>query len=576
LPAAEPPAGQFVVCGLGQVGYRVVNLLCRLGERVTVIALPPRDDWLQDVQARGVRVLIGDARSRERLLQAGLLDARALIAATDQDPVNVEIVLDAQALRPDLALVARLFDQALAQQLESALAIRRAVGMSALAGPVFAGAGLGEQLLGSFTLDRELCVVDAWPLAAEAVEAYPTVGLLAERAGLGVLAHRRGDGPRTLGPPADTPLEPTDEVIVVGNVVAYDRLIGHATPGAAPPPARGPLGLLRRAVRPRLAVDYLRQAWEHSSAGLRAVFILLNLLTLLSVFVFHFGMDLDWHDALYFVVTTVTTVGYGDISPRDAPLPLKLYACLLMILGSATIATLYSILTDFIVTARFAQLLGRGRVPQEGHVVVVGVGNVGYRAVDALRQARIPVVAVDRDAAAPLAEPLRAQMPVIVGDARLTPTLVQAGVPRARAVVTVTGDEATNLSVCLATRQLNPHVRTVVRLFDGDFARKVQAPLGIAAALSASAIAAPTFVAAALYPDVRAALVLDDCLLAMLHHTVGVEWAGRTPAEVRAADALLVLLRRAARDHAYGPADAHTPLAAGDQVLAVAVRPLAS
>jgi len=102
----------------------------------------------------------------------------------------------------------------------------------------------------------------------------------------------------------------------------------------------------------------------------------------------------------------------------------------------------------------------------------------------------------------------------------------------------------------------------------------VQAALAVDAAVSPSQIAAPTFVAAALYPDVRHALVLDDWLLAILHRAVGADWAGRTPAQVRAEHDVAVLLRRRA-DAAFAPAHDDSPLAEGEQVLAVAYRSLA-
>ena len=66
---------------------------------------------------------------------------------------------------------------------------------------------------------------------------------------------------------------------------------------------------------------------------------------------------------------------------------------------AATIFLFYSIIIDYIITARFQQLLGRQRAPEEGHVVVVGVGSVGYRTVEELRRAHAPVVrpgAMDR------------------------------------------------------------------------------------------------------------------------------------------------------------------------------------
>src|SRR5215208_4545205 len=131
---------------MGQVGYRVVQLLLRLGEAVTV---QPRPEWVEAIRAAGATVHLGDARDRDRLLAAGLLEARALLALTSQDLVNIEVALDARQLRADLPVVIRVFDPTLAHQLEVSFDVRRAVGMSALSAPVLAGAALGEQLVGS-------------------------------------------------------------------------------------------------------------------------------------------------------------------------------------------------------------------------------------------------------------------------------------------------------------------------------------------------------------------------------------------------------------------------------------------
>jgi hypothetical protein len=139
----------ILVCGLGAVGYRVVRLLGRLGEPVTVVTLEAREEQVRAVEAKGARVLRGDARDETLLRVAGLDQARALIAATDRDPVNIEIALDARRLRPDLPLVVRLFDQHLARRLEAAFDLRRALGVSALAAPGFAAAALGERWVGT-------------------------------------------------------------------------------------------------------------------------------------------------------------------------------------------------------------------------------------------------------------------------------------------------------------------------------------------------------------------------------------------------------------------------------------------
>ena len=86
-----PPSsatGPILVCGLGHVGTCVVRLLRRLGLPVVVITRIAREDWLRSARSLGVKVLIGDARDSNLLLEAGLMTAAGLLAVTDQDIVN--------------------------------------------------------------------------------------------------------------------------------------------------------------------------------------------------------------------------------------------------------------------------------------------------------------------------------------------------------------------------------------------------------------------------------------------------------------------------------------------------------
>src|SRR5581483_3930105 len=77
---------------------------------------------------------------------------RAIIAATDQDTVNIGIAVDAKRMCPEVTVVVRLFDQGLARQVERSFDVRRAFGMSTVAAPGFAAAALGDQLLASFPI----------------------------------------------------------------------------------------------------------------------------------------------------------------------------------------------------------------------------------------------------------------------------------------------------------------------------------------------------------------------------------------------------------------------------------------
>jgi Trk K+ transport system NAD-binding subunit len=564
--------GHFIVCGMGRVGFRIVELLVRLGEPVTVINKILREEWQREAQEWGVRIITGDARDERLMEEAGIQTARALIVATDSDLINIEIALDAKKLHPDVPVVARIFDQTLARQMEAAFDIRRALSNSVLSAPSFAAAAMGEEVVSSFRLDNKLYAVGRVTLDG----ASPLTGLTAKEAGARhqvvlLACERNGDGAALPGP--EDPLCAGDRLLLLSAKADWDRLVDGVE--AVPQPGRWQhvWSAFSRARHRAFWGDFLHHLRRNVPLPLVTVFLVLNTLFLLSVFVFHFALHLTFVDALYFLITTITTVGYGDINVQHAPAALKLYSCLLMLLGSAALAILYSILTDFIVTARFQQLLGRQRIPHAGHFVVVGLGSVGYRLVDELRRAGVSVVAVDRDSGGEFVDAVREQMPVIIGDARLRSTLEQAGAAKAHAVLAVTSDDAVNLSVSLETKQMNRQVRTVVRLFDADFARKVQAALGVDAALGAFLIGAPTFTAAALYPNVLSGFVADARLFAVIEREAGAEWQGLTPSQLRASrEVQIVALHVPGNGYTLTVED--RPLERNEKVLAVIGRKL--
>ncbi len=494
----------YIVCGLGIVGYRVVELLHRLGEKVRVVTLSGHDDRIQATRAAGVEVEIADARDPNVLKRLGIMEARALVVTTSKDVVNVEIALDAQRMRADLPIVMRLFDQNLARQLESAFQIRRALGMATVAAPRIAAAATGSEVLGRFSFDGEDLVVASLEAARhpELVGKRPrelaSTNLRVLTRGT-KLNRRRDDG---------DPVAGDEALLVLTTQRSWDAL-----PGNTPHGAQAAAG---RESRLRLGLARLWSAWTGASSGLKAVFGVLVSLMFISVLVFRYGMGLSLIDAVYFMVTTLTTTGYGDISVKDQAVWLKVYCSLMMLLGSATIATVYSLITDWIVTARVRELLGRVPVPEAGHVLVAGLGNVGLRVVEELRAAGVPVVVLEKNRESPFVGGMEQGVPLVVGDARLVSVLEQANIRGARSILAVTGDDAVNLSICLTAKEMSPKTRSIVRLFDAEFARKVeQSPL-IDAALGASRIAAPKFVASALFPGVLKALLDGDSLCILL------------------------------------------------------------
>jgi Trk K+ transport system NAD-binding subunit len=453
---------RVLVCGLGQVGFRVARLLARLGETTSVLSVDAREEFSQELVPFGVTVEIGDARADRCLLAAGVSDAETVIACTDDDLVNIEIALDAKRLNPGVRVVARLFDQTLARRLTQSGIVDQAFGMSALAAPAFAAAAMGREIVGQFEWQGKLYAVQ-------------------EVSGEGI------DGS------------------------------GH---GIVPIQVERNQTLPKRSDW-RAGLKFVGQVWIGAPRPLQAILLSITLLGFLSVGVFYLSMGLSPIDALYFVTTTLTTTGYGDITPRDHATWVKVYTCFLMVLGSAAIATLYSLLTDYIVSERFNQLLGRQQVLHSGHVIVAGLGNVGFRTANQLVAAGSDVVVLDVSASPEYRGFLEKEMLFLVGDARDPLVLERAAIEKAAAVIAATDDDAINLSICLAAKELNPDCRVVARLFDDRFAEKVQQATEVDTALSASRIAAPRFVGTAIEPSSLFSFVAQNSLISILPPRAG-------------------------------------------------------
>jgi voltage-gated potassium channel len=149
-----------------------------------------------------------------------------------------------------------------------------------------------------------------------------------------------------------------------------------------------------------------------------------------------------------------------------------------------------------------------------GHVIVCGMGRVGYRvALELLKYGR-EVVAVEADESCRFAEKAMALgIPVIFADARRQENLIKAGIEHADAVIPCTNDELANLDIALDARELNPNLKVVMRMFDAELAARVEKGFGIHTAYSVSALAAPTIATAAMRVSVKSSFYVGETLL---------------------------------------------------------------
>ena len=130
------------------------------------------------------------------------------------------------------------------------------------------------------------------------------------------------------------------------------------------------------------------------------------------------------------------------------------------------------------------------------HVVLCGLGRVGYRIVLDLLAAGQQVVAIEKSPDSVFIEEIQGlDVPVLIGDSRLKKNLQLANLEQARAIILATNDDLANLDAALTARDMKPDIKVVLRLFDDTLATKVASQFNMPV-ISTSAVSAPAFVAA--------------------------------------------------------------------------------
>ncbi|MFB7502532.1 NAD-binding protein [Streptomyces broussonetiae] len=161
----KPPrglGGHVVLLGLGKIGTRVLTRLRELNVPVVCVESDPEARGLATARRLRVPVVLGDVTQEGVLEAAKIHRAYALLAVTSADTTNLEAVLYARTVRPDLRVVLRLYDDDFATAVYRTLraayphALTRSRSVTHLAAPAFAGAMLGRQVVGAIPVGRKV------------------------------------------------------------------------------------------------------------------------------------------------------------------------------------------------------------------------------------------------------------------------------------------------------------------------------------------------------------------------------------------------------------------------------------
>jgi Trk K+ transport system NAD-binding subunit len=474
--------GHVVVCGLEELGLRVLEELDRLGERVVVLAHEPDARHATIARRLGATICEGDPADPEALRTCGIPGANAVVFTADGDIANIHGALAAVALDPAIHVVLRAFDEEFGRSVETLIPGAVALSASSLAAPGFVSALIDDETDRRLDmLGRDLALRNADPddpevLAVLADETLRPVELFPA-------------APARAGDPTDPAARAARRRLCIVDASGdAARVVEPRRPNRPPRiPVPHP-SMLRR-------ID--RRFWVLTAA------ILALIVAASAVFQLRIS-DIGIADAIYQAFEGVL----GNVDPDALGTPdLKFFAIGLAVVGAVFLAAFTGLVVDVLMKARVSSILGPHVGDARDHVIVVGFGSLGYRVAMALRARDIRVVAADSEPDPRFAGSAREQgIALVASDARSADMLRTLRVGEARALLVATDDDAANLATALRARTMRPDLRIAVRLFDPDLALRLETAFGAFESRSIHALAAPAFAAAAVGRQVLATI----------------------------------------------------------------------
>jgi voltage-gated potassium channel len=190
---------------------------------------------------------------------------------------------------------------------------------------------------------------------------------------------------------------------------------------------------------------------------------------------FHVIEGWSWFDGFYMTLTTMTTIGYGEIHPLSHTG--RIFNSFLIVLavfsGGFTIATLTQALLQF----EFGKVFGRRRMERElaklsGHYIICGAGRVGRTVARELRARGQSVAFIEKNS--DRAEwAVREKIPVVLGSASSEESLKQAHIGSAKGLVAAVGTDPENLYIVLTARGFRSDLKIIARASEEEAISKL-------------------------------------------------------------------------------------------------------
>jgi voltage-gated potassium channel len=247
------------------------------------------------------------------------------------------------------------------------------------------------------------------------------------------------------------------------------------------------------------AADKYRRLRKELIGGIVALVIVFLLGTLW----YRFIEGWTWIESAYMTVSTLATVGFGEINPLGQRG--RLFTMVLIIMGVVSIGYIVNRLTEALIQGYFQEGI---RERQErrlieklsDHYIICGLGRTGRQVAIEFHAEKIPFVVIDADPAQ-IDRAKELNYIALLGDATLDESLLAAGIDRALCIVAALTSDAENLYTVLSAKTLNPRIRAIARASTEEAVQKLQRA-GADAVVSPYITGGRRLAAAALRPQV--------------------------------------------------------------------------
>jgi Trk K+ transport system NAD-binding subunit len=488
-PSAHPPPGNhLIICGDTPLAYRISRELTRRYNETVVVVIPDRtkNHGPRMSTLPGVIVLERAELTSAALREAGVATARAAALVGWDDLANFHAALRAQELNADLRIVVGADNRRLGDHITGLLRDCTVLSSSQLAGPALVEAALGDDAPRHVRLSGQtLHVAKRADVAADHVLCGLNVPAdLDTAAQLIAPGELNGDADLVLAVADGTQREAAArQRHPVLAVRIASRWLARQFSWARRHPRRAARNVVGRLTRNKF----------------RLIFAVLLAVAIAGFILLAAAGPADSHGS--YSASNVVYLGIMDLTGSALTSPSDHGAeKVAQILLTADGLALLPVVTAIIVGARLTGRVRSEPKPGDGHVIVVGGGEVGIRVLGGLFDLGFHAALIDQDQNARAVEFARShRLPVIVGDACDEKTLRQAGIKTALALVCVTSSDMVNLEATLQARAMrDQELRIVLRLFDDDLAGRVHRKVPNVVSRSVSYLAAPAFAAALL------------------------------------------------------------------------------